>query len=620
MLKGLLFFFRFLVFWLVFFFIERFVFLIINSKLISELPLKEVASTFYHSLLLDLSMAAYITVVPLLAFIIAMMTRRKNIELKWINYYVNVLVVLFSIITVCNFNIYREWGSKINAKALEVAINTPNEAMASSASSPIGLSIFILLVLIVLGILLQRYLVIKRLSFSKLSIWLKIPIALLILGLNFLVIRGGKSGSPINQSMAYFSKNQVLNLAAVNTEWNLMSSLIAANKTKANPYVYENTLAANKLINELYEVEKDSTTLVLTTERPNIVLFIMESFTADLTATLGKTEGITPGFDSLTHEGILFSNIYSTGNRTDKGFIGTLAGFPTLAAVNIVKWPEKTQKLPSISRSLNKVGYHNSFFYGGESEFDNYKAFLLSHDVHQLVDKNNFEGGTVTSWGQFDGAVFQRQLKDIQTAKQPFFSTILTLTNHEPFAVPGKSKFGTANNVSKFKSTAYYTDSCIVSYLREAKKQPWYKNTLFLFIADHGHIYPKNRTDIFIPERYHIPFLMYGDVIKPEFRGKAFEGTGSQADVAATLLAQLNLNTKDFKWSKNLLNPYVKPFAFFSWDNGMGFIDKQQCVTFDNIGKVILYNSRKGDSLSTANKLQSAKAYLQVVYEDFLKL
>jgi len=620
MLKGLLFFLRFLGFWLFFFFIERLIFLIINSKLISTLPFKEVASTFYHSLLLDLSMTAYFTVVPLLAFLIAMMTGRKNIELKWLSYYVNVLVVLCSIITVSNFNIYREWGSKINAKALEVAITTPNEAIASSASSPILLSVFILMILMALGFVLQRYLVVKTLSFGKLSIWLKIPIALLLLGINFLVIRGGKSGSPINQSMAYFSKNQVLNLAAVNTEWNLMSSLIAANKTKANPYVYENTLVANKIIKELYAVEKDSTTSVLTTERPNIVLFIMESFTADLTATLGKTEGITPGFDSLTNKGILFSNIYATGNRTDKGFIGTLAGFPTLAAVNIVKWPEKTQKLPSISRSLNKVGYQNSFFYGGESEFDNYKAFLLSHDVHELVDRNNFEGGTVTSWGQFDGAVFQRQLKDIKTAKQPFFSTILTLTNHEPFAVPGKSKFGTADNVSKFKSTAYYTDSCIVSYLTEAKKQPWYRNTLFLFIADHGHIYPKNRTDIFIPERYHIPFLMYGDVIKPEFRGKVFEGTGSQADVAATLLAQLNLNAKDFRWSKNLLNPYVKPFAFFSWDNGMGFIDNQQCITFDNIGKAVLYNSKEGDPSATANKTNTAKAYLQLVYEDFLKL
>jgi phosphoglycerol transferase MdoB-like AlkP superfamily enzyme len=620
MLNGLLFFLRLFLFWLVFFFIDRFIFLLINSEAVSSISLLEVASTFLHAFRLDLSMAGYILVIPSAAFLVALLSGKKNFKLHWLKYYVNALIIIFSIISVANFNIYREWGTKINAKALEVAFSTPNEALASSASSPIGLSLTVLFLLIASGFILQRFIISRNLTFGKISIWLKIPIGVLILGLNFLVIRGGISGSPINQSMAYFSENQILNVASVNTEWNLLSSLIAANKTKGNPYQYENAQQASELISNLYTADKDTTLHVLTTDRPNIVLFIMESFTADLTATLGNLKDVTPGFDTLVHKGVLFSKIYSTGNRTDKGFIGTLAGFPTLASVNIVKWPEKTEKLASISRSLNKVGYQNSFYYGGESEFDNYKAFVLSHDVHELTDRNNFKGGTVTSWGQFDGVVFKRQLEDTKSFKEPFFSTILTLTNHEPFAVPGTPKFGTATNVEKFKSTAFYTDSAIVAYLKAVKKEPWYKNTLFVFIADHGHIYPQNRTDIFIPERYHIPLLLYGDVIKKEYQGRVFDDVGSQIDVPATILAQLNLNAKDFKWSKNLLNPYVKPFAFFSWDNGMGFIDNQQCVTFDNTGKVILYNSNSQDPTRTASTLKLAKSYLQEVYEAFLNL
>jgi phosphoglycerol transferase MdoB-like AlkP superfamily enzyme len=620
MLKGLSFFLRLFVFWLLFFAVDRLIFIIINAKAIASVDIHQIASTFYHAILLDLSMAGYLLVVPALAYVITMLSGRKIIEFKWLANYILVLVVLFSITSVVNFNIYREWGTKINAKALEVAYTTPNEALASSVSSPIGLTLAVLMLLIALGLVLQRFIVMRKIIFGNSSIWLRIPIAIIILGLNFIMIRGGVSGSPINQSMAYFSDAQVLNVASVNTEWNLLSSLIAANKTKGNPYKYENSNEAIKLVSNLSAVNRDSTINVLTTKRPNVVLFIMESFTADLTSSLGDLHGVTPGFDTLAHKGILFSKIYSTGNRTDKGFIGTLAGFPTLGAVNIVKWPEKIEKLPSISRSLNKAGYQNSFYYGGESEFDNYKAFLLSHDVHKLTDRNDFDGGEVTSWGQFDGAVFNRQLKEIKEIKQPFFSTILTLTNHEPFAVPGRHKFGTLNNVEKFKSTAYYTDSCIVAYLNEAKKQTWYKNTLFVFIADHGHIYPKNRTDVFVPERYHIPFLLYGDVIKDEYRGRVFDVVGSQADVPATLLAQLHLDSKEFSWSKNLLNPYVKPFAFFSWDNGMGFIDKQQCITFDNTGKVILYNSNSRDKLHTAKTLILAKSYLQVVYEAFLNL
>ncbi|RZK82337.1 MAG: LTA synthase family protein [Pedobacter sp.] len=620
MLKNFLFFGRLLLFLLLFFFADRLAFLLINAKALSVVPLHEVAATFYHSLLLDFSMAAYLMVIPVLSFIFWLLSGRKLIELKWLSLYAKTLVIIFSILSVANFNIYREWGSKINAKALEVAFTTPNEALASSVSSPIALSVSLLVLLIAIGFVLQRYVIERKLIFAKINIWLRLIIAIAILGINFLLIRGGLSGSPINQSMAYFSKYQILNVAAVNTEWNLLSSVIAASKTKGNPYSYLPKDEAEQLVNNLYHVDKDTTISILNNKKPNVVLIIMESFTADLTKHQGNLDDVTPGFDSLINHGLLFENIYSTGNRTDKGFMGTLAGFPTLAAVNIVKWPEKTNKLPSISRSLARFGYHNSFYYGGESEFDNYKAFLLSHDVQRLVDRNDFKTGAVTSWGQFDGAVFKRQLEEINVEKQPFFSTILTLTNHEPFAVPGRYRFGTEDNVAKFKSTAYYTDSCITAYLKEAKKQPWFSNTLFVFIADHGHVYPKNRSDVFIPERYHIPFLLYGEVLKNEFKGKTMDVVGSQSDVPSTILSQLGIAHDEFRWSKDLMNPYVKPFAFFSWDNGMGFIDNQQCATFDNVGKMVLYNSKPTDELQTKYTLDHAKSYLQSVYEHFLNL
>lgn len=279
------------------------------------------------------------------------------------------------------------------------------------------------------------------------------------------------------------------------------------------------------------------------------------------------------------------------------------------------------QKIPAISQSLFKHGYHTSFFYGGESEFDNYKAFILSHDYQKLVDKNNFKGDKMRSrWGKYDELVFAKQITDLKQEKQPFFSTLLTLTNHEPYEVPGTSKFGTADNIAKFKSTAYYTDSCINAYLNNAKKESWYKNTLFIFVADHGHLLPKNTNDISVPQRYHIPLLFYGDVIKNEFQGKKFNNIGSQTDIATTLLTQLNIPAKQFVWSKNLLNPYNKSFAFFSWDNGMGFIDNQQCITFDNVGKMILYNNAPGNTTQTSRTVDLAKAYLQNVYRQFIEL
>ena len=115
------------------------------------------------------------------------------------------------------------------------------------------------------------------------------------------------------------------------------------------------------------------------------------------------------------------------------------------------------------------------------------------------IDKNSFDQKDMNSkWGAYDALVFNRQLKELNQTKQPFFSTILSLTNHEPFEVRGKAKFGTKDNIAKFKSTAYYTDSCINEYLIEAKKQEWFKNTLFIFIADHGHPLPKSYSIIIL--------------------------------------------------------------------------------------------------------------------------
>ena len=618
MFKSLLFFVRFFLFWIIFFFLERLTFLTINIKKVALMPSLEIMATFYHALSLDISMIGYLLVVPLLGYVVYLLTGRKEVSINWLHVYVKVLVVLFSITAVINFNIYREWGSKINARALGFAISTPNEALASSASSPIVLSLFVLALLIGLGLVIHRLIMPRKLSFSISPFWQKGIVVLMLLAVNFLMIRGGLRGSPINQSMAYFSKNQLLNNAAVNTEWNLMRSISSAQMTKGNPYLYFSEAETELKVRALYKVEKDTTINVLTTDRPNVVVIIIESFTADLINSLGGDPGITPHFDSLATKGILFSNIYATGSRTDKGLIGTLAAFPTLATGSIVKWPEKMQKLPAISQSLYKNGYQTSFYYGGESEFDNYKAFILSHSYQRLVDRNNFEKDG-TSWGQYDEVTFARQIEDLSKEKQPFFSTLLTLTNHEPYGLPGKYKFGKNDNVAKFKSTAYYTDSCINAYLNNAKKTDWYKNTLFVFIADHGHLLPKNTHDIYVPERYHIPLLLYGEVIKDNYRGKRMELTGSQTDVVATVLGQLNISAKEFIWSKNLLNPYVKPFAFFSWDNGMGFINNKHCVTFDNVGKSVLYNDNPKNKVQTDELLDNAKSYLQNVYQQFIE-
>lgn len=622
MLKSLIFFARFLLLWMLFFFLERSLFLFVfYQKYAAESTYTQTLAAFYHGLRLDLAMMAYTAVIPLLYFSALYLIGKQRIAVNWIKTYNSILLVIFSILAVVNLNIYREWGSKINARALEFAFKSPQEAWASSASSPVFSNLLYLSLLIALGLILNKVLIRDKIIAPTRVLWLRIPFIIILLGLNFLLIRGGIGVSTNNLSMAYYSDSQPLNYAAVNTEWNLVYSLIKSSSKRKKDYQFLPDTTVVSQMKMLYPQQSDSTLRILTTNRPNVVLIIMESFSADLLESLGGDKGITPHLDTMSRKGLSFSRIYATGNRTDKGVIGTMAGFPSLAAENVVKFTDKMEKMPSLSRSFKQAGYHTSFFYGGQSEFDNYKAFMLSHDTELLIDKSSFKAADMNSkWGAYDGVVFNRQLQELNQVKKPFFSVQLTLTNHEPFELPGSSKFGKADNIQKFKSTAFYTDSCINDFIQQAKKQDWYANTLFVLIADHGHIMPKGREEIYIPERYHIPMLFFGEVIKKEYRGRVIDKTGSQIDLASTLLHQLQLDSKPYTWSKNLLDPQTRPFAFFSWDSGMGFIDNTQCVTFDLVGKKTLYNNKPEDSDHTATLLQNGQVFLQHAYTSFLAL
>ncbi len=621
MLKGLIFFIRFFLFWLVFHALSRFIFLFQFHEKIKNHTFIEIISAFWFGLRLDLSITGYLFVIPLFVYIFYELSSKKTIPNTFLKIYNTVFIVLFALINVIDLNIYREWGNKVNIKVFTYLFEFPKEALASSASSPIAPNLIALISLISVTLFINQWIFKFEFKFKS-SFWgLKILYALVLLSLTFLCIRGGLGVSPNNQSMAYYSQDQTLNHAAVNTEWNLMSSLIASKKIKKHPYLNLSEQEANQLYNKLYKINQDSTTYILTNKRPNIVLILMESFSAQLTYKYGKLKGVTPHFDQIIQSGYSFDSLYATANRTDKGLIATLAGFPSLAAGSIVKWPEKMQKLPAISQSLKKENYKNLFFYGGGLEFDNYKAFLLSHDYDLLTDKNNFnKKGMNSKWGAYDDLVFKEKLRVLRNQKEPFFSTILTLTNHEPFEVPGKYKFGHDKIENKFKSTAYYTDSVINSFMTAAKKEKWYKNTLFIFIADHGHLYPKNTEEIYEPGRHHIPLVFFGEVLNSKYKGKSYAKIASQTDLAATLLAQLGLKHDQFAFSKNLLNPFIQNFAYYTWDDGFGFISQNRFVAFDNAGKKTIETGNKSTKNDISNSLKQGQALLQKSYQSFLDL
>lgn len=155
--------------------------------------------------------------------------------------------------------------------------------------------------------------------------------------------------------------------------------------------------------------------------------------------------------------------------------------------------------------------------------------------------------------------------------------------------------------------------------MRKAAQQPWFNNTLFILVADHGHLLPENKYDINNYHRFRIPLLFYGGAIASEWRGKQIDKMGSQTDIAATLLHQINRNADAFAWSKDLFNPASKAFAFYDWDNGFGFASPQQIISFDNIGKAITFRKNEVPKAIDDSLLMYGKAYMQRVYNQFLQ-
>lgn len=620
MLKSFIVFSRFFLFWVLFFFLDRVVFLIYFSDKLRGQSFAHILSVFGYSMRLDASMIAYISAIPFLIYLVFLFLRKTSIPAKAGKIYVLGLLVIFSLISIINLNLYREWGSKINYRALDLAFNSPREAIASSSSSPLFLSLAIFTGLLLGGIVISDKIIDYRMADSEKPVLNKITGSIAGIILLVLLARGGWQLSPINQSMSYFSTETVLNHAAVNTEWNLIQDVLNNKYGNDNPYKYYSREEADRIVAGLFKKPDTATVPVLKTTRPNIVMIIVESLTAELVGSLGGEKGVTPNLDSLSEKGILFEQVYAAAGRTDKGVVATLSGFPSQAVRSIMKENGKQEKLPGIAKELQAEGYQTRFYYGGESEFFNMKSYILSHGYQKLIDQHSFNKKDMNSkWGTYDGKVFDKNLRDMDTVREPFFSTILTLTNHEPFELPVEPHFKGDNVENKFRSTTYYTDSCLGAYFREAKKKSWYKNTLFIILADHSHRLPGNITE-YDPKRYRIPLLFLGDVIHEEFRGTRIERTGSQTDLPSTLLSQLGMSPDKFTWSKDLFNPKTPEFAFFNWDNGFGFATREQIISFDNVGKNIILRKNPSDPQTDSSHVYYGKAYMQKVFQEYLEM
>jgi len=612
---------RLYLFWMLVFFSGRLLFFICTVSFLNSLSFFDIIQSFYQGFFIDLSTFAYATLLPILLSLLAYL-----FSFKWFNYIANglsvLLITLYTLTTVGESILYLEWQAKLSMQALAHFAN-PSEVF-KTASLKLTVLFFVLSFVFAGGFII---LFVKKFLFSlpqtsaplikRAGVFFA---GLLLVAFGWIVmIRGGLKAIPIQLSDAYYTQEPILNDAAVNPAWNLVSDLTYFLSNQKNTiYTQLDNALAEQRIKELYHIEKDTTSIYfLSNTKPNIVFIILESWTAHCVKSFGGDD-FAPFVDSLAQQGIYFSNAYPAGHVSDQGIAAILSGQPVVSRMSVVNQTSKSGTLPSLNETLKPYGYSSGFYFGGDLNYGNIRGYLFNKKWDIIKEERDYS--TKIPKGKLgiqDKEMARIFVDEINNAKQPFIYAWFTLSSHMPYDFEGEKKQLTEFE-NDYTNSIIYTDQALKLFFEHAKKQAWYSNTLFVICADHSHANHKNYRN-HEPMYHQIPMLFVGDVIQAQYRGYNYEAPSSQINIAKTLLHQMELrkDAEAYVWSQDVFNPYIKPFAYFCSFSAGGMVSPIGSVSFSLEGSFMLHNSTKnqheGDSL-----LVTAKAFQQMVFEDYV--
>lgn len=400
--------------------------------------------------------------------------------------------------------------------------------------------------------------------------------ALLIVAVAFIGARSSFAHRGINPAMVAFSSDPLVNSLVLNSGY---SVLYAAQQLKDEEKSSEQygTMSVEEMFERVKHSRNRPASDYISTDIPtltqnkatyqgkpkNIVIVLEESLGAQFIGTLGG-KPLSPEFDKLAQQGWLFENLYATGTRSVRGIEAVTAGFTPTPARATVKLTKSQNGFFTIADLLGRQGYHTSFIYGGEKHFDNMASYFYGNGFQQIIDEKDYKNPKfMATWGMSDEDLFDKAHETFNTlAKQnrPFFSLVFTSSNHDPFEFPdGKialfdKEKQTRNNAAK------YADYALGYFFNLAKKSEYWKETIFLIIADHDS---RVAGDSLVPIRhFHIPALILGEGIETKRDSRLV----SQIDMPTTLLSLAGVSGEYPMIGYDLTKPDNPNRAFMQYD------------------------------------------------------
>jgi phosphoglycerol transferase MdoB-like AlkP superfamily enzyme len=442
----------------------------------------------------------------------------------------------------------------------------------------------------------------------------------LLVVLVFFQVRSTTAHRPANPALFALTKDALVNSLIINSPWSVIDAVNSLGREAKSSEIYgemprERVLAEVKAAPWLSGYQYPQPNLptlhrqqaaVQRTRPLNLVIVLEESLGATFVKSLGGLP-VTPELEKLKGEGWWFEQLYATGTRSVRGIEAVVAGYAPTPARSVVKLTLAQQGFYTLAAGLKEQGYNTEFVYGGEAHFDNMRSFFTGNGFQNIVDRAQMKPKFEGSWGASDEDLFDKSLERLKTLHaqdKPFFSLIFSSSNHEPFEFPdGKIELHdtakqTVNNAVK------YADFALGKFIAAAKKEAYWKDTVFLIVADHDtRVYGNSLVPI---KKFHIPGLILGADIQP----KRVRTIASQIDIAPTLLSLMGVSSEHPMIGRDLARESEAPGrALIQFQNNFAYLEDGSATVLTPGHAPLLghYNPASGELAIGADKPTSAQ-------------
>lgn len=582
---------------------------------LGNMQLGEIIGALAKGLWFDLAALAYFIVPWLLLSLLTPNRWRAKAwmhKLRWVMAFLVTFGLLFG--AVSEYIFWQEFTTRFNFIAVDYLIYT-NEVIGNIRESyPVPL-ILLAIALVVVAIL---YVASKWMRFDSKPKSNKNRFALLVAAITLPLI----SYQTTNVDQMEFSKNAYANELGGN---GLFSFSAAARRNELDYDKFYKTISQEQALSTLKAIGYPS--LTQSSMSPfkrtpkNVVLISVESLSADYLGTYGNKENLTPYLDKLAKDSLVFDKIFATGTRTVRGLDALSIGTPPIPGQAIVHRPN-SDHLATIGEKLRAQNFETYFIYGGYGVFDNMNNYFRSNN-YQVIDRTDFDPKTIQTenvWGVDDESLFNNAIKqfdEVTKTNKPFFAHIMTTSNHRPYTFPeGKIDLPQGKRAGAVK----YTDYAIGQLIKNAQNKPWFKDTLFVIVADHcSSVAGKTKLPV---AKYHIPLFFYA----PDLLAAGhYTRMASQIDIAPTILDVLGAKGSQSFYGQSLFAAEERKLperAFISNYQELGYLKNDTLIVLSPKQKTEAFKVDPVTMESTPTKmdqslLNEAIAYYQTANRAF---